>query len=86
MTPAGKAWLVITGGIIAWECAVPREQLLSSAADRAIEKHPVGARVAILLAGTALTTHLANLHKRPDLSDVVSTDFLLWRRIGRSFS
>ena len=86
MTPAGKAWLVLAGGIIAWECSVDRSQLLSAEADRLIEKYPIGARIGILLAGSALTSHLANLHSRPDLSDVISSDFFLWRRIARSFS
>jgi hypothetical protein len=53
---AELAWGVIGAGVLAYEWLAPEDQLLSHAADRAIEKHPVITTAAI----GAVALHLAN--------------------------
>ncbi len=81
-TLAACAWMVLAGGIITYEAAVPPQQLLSAEADRWIEKHPISARVAILLAGSILTLHVANCVPQPERFDVMSTAF--WKQFSRN--
>jgi len=81
MTPAGKAWLVLFSGVAVYERLAPEGQLLSNAADRLVEKHPILGRAAILAAGTIVTAHVGNFVPRPERFDVMSLDFFLWKRL-----
>lgn len=54
---ARNAWAGLGLGIVAYEIASPKGELLSEGADRAIEKHPVLTRLAI----GAVALHLMNV-------------------------
>jgi len=77
VTPAGKAWLALAGGIIAWEATCDRDQLLSAEADRWIAKRPILARLGIVTVGTLLTAHVANLWPNQRLDPIA---YAFWSR------
>lgn len=77
---AKQKWIALALDIIAWELTCDEENLLSAECDRQIAKHPYLARLFIVGLGAILITHLANLHERPELTDVVSTSF--WARFS----
>lgn len=81
MTAAQK-WVEIVVDIVAYEIAHTHDgELLSEACDRWIVRHPIAARVCILVAGALLMSHLANLVHQD--YDVVGTTF--WRSRGRAW-
>ena len=55
--PSLAMWAGVVGGILTYEVVAPENELLSEAADRAIEAHPILTRLAIFL----VALHLANL-------------------------
>lgn len=84
MSAASAKWMAIAADIIAYEVSVNTpDDLLSSEADRWIERYPILARVGIIAVSAILTAHLANLHAQPSRTDIVSTEFFLWRRLRR---
>jgi hypothetical protein len=58
--PSTLAWGCLAAGIIAYEIKAPEGQLMSEAADRLIDRHPVLAPLAIEFLGGMITNHLAN--------------------------
>jgi len=57
MRPGDKAWLVLAGGILVWDMIAPPGELLSEAADRYLETHPILTRAVIAV----VALHLANI-------------------------
>jgi len=41
MRTADKAWIVLAGGVLAYELASPRGELLSEGVDRYRQRHPI---------------------------------------------
>jgi hypothetical protein len=41
MRPADRAWLALAGGVIAWDAACPRGEMLSEASSRYTRARPV---------------------------------------------
>jgi hypothetical protein len=57
MRPAGKAWLGLAAGVLAYDLLCPEGETLSEGVDRGLENHRLATGVAI---GT-VTLHLMNL-------------------------
>lgn len=77
MTRGDWAWLVLAGGVAAYEVTCDPKDLLSAAADGWIEKHPVLARLGIVTVGTLLTAHVGNLWRNPKLDPIA---YAFWSR------
>lgn len=71
MNSATVKWISLFSDILTWELEHSSDgNLLSEAADRFIEKHPVLGRVLIIAAGSIITAHLSNA--LPDRFDLMS--------------
>ena len=57
MRPADKAWLTLAAGILAYEIAAPRGELMSEGVDRYLEGRPWLTRAVV----AAVAGHLLNL-------------------------
>lgn len=56
LRPSDRAWLALAAGVVGYELAAPRNELLSEAVDRYLEAHPWITRVTV----TAVALHLLN--------------------------
>lgn len=63
---AGQKWLQLLLDILGYE--FDEGPLLSEGADALVDRHPILGRFFIILAGTVITLHLANvIHPRYDI-------------------
>jgi hypothetical protein len=67
---AKRGWLAIAAGVVAYELACPKGELLSEGGDRLIERHKTVGKAAIVGTGLVLTGHIANVF--PENRDPVS--------------
>lgn len=79
MRPAEQKCIMLAADILGYELAHwYDEEMISHAAHRLVERHPIAARVAIISAGALLTAHLARVFD--SAADPLSKDFRFRRR------
>jgi len=58
LRPADYAWITLITGVVAYEAAAPKNELLSEAVDRQLIRHPIATRIAVLLTAAHLLNAL----------------------------
>jgi len=72
MRPADAAWIVLVAGVVVWDVACPREEMLSEGVDRYLERRPWLTRMVVAVTAA----HILNLlPKRVDPFYRVATAF-----------
>jgi hypothetical protein len=77
LRPADRAWITLGAGVVAWDMACPRGEMLSEASARYAKSHPI---LAYAVIGSVAAHLTARIPKRFDLIHGVGAVLRAWKR------